>query len=307
MKRPRTRGRTRASRRLWSAALALLVIAAGFFAYSFIEPYRLQIKRYEFSSPQVPAEFDGVRIVLLADIHLGRHFSQERLRDLVDKVNGLQPDMVALAGDYVYPTDIKYMRSAFTELAGLRARLGRYAVLGNHDYGGYVADAVSNAARPDAAHPDATAAMNAIADSGIELLDNRGLWLDKGHARIRIGGVGDHLVGRPNPSPTIEKTVGDDFVILLSHNPDFAERLSPGTVDLMLSGHTHGGQLTFFGLFAPYIPSDYGQKYRTGMVEMDNTTVIVTNGIGSSIALPIRFFARPQIVEVTLRHASDAG
>jgi hypothetical protein len=86
----------------------------------------------------------------------------------------------------------------------------------------------------------------------------------------------------------------NDFVILVSHTPDFAENLKTDKIDLMLSGHTHGGEVTFFGLWAPYIPSDYGQKYRTGIIKTDKTTVLVSNGIGNTF-LPIRFFARPQI------------
>ncbi len=77
-------------------------------------------------------------------------------------------------------------------------------------------------------------------------------------------------------------------------------------VDLVLSGHMHGGQISFFGLYAFYLPSDYGQKYRTGVVENGSTTVIVSNGIGNSIVPPVRFFAPPQIVEITLRHTAAA-
>jgi predicted MPP superfamily phosphohydrolase len=75
--------------------------------------------------------------------------------------------------------------------------------------------------------------------------------------------------------------------------------LQPGDVDLVLSGHTHGGQITFFGLWAPVVGSDYGQKYRTGMVDNGKTTVVVSNGVGT-ILPPLRFFAPPQIVVITL-------
>ncbi len=91
-------------------------------------------------------------------------------------------------------------------------------------------------------------------------------------------------------------------MVLASHEPDFAEELQPGAVDLVLSGHTHGGQMTFFGLWAPFVGSEYGQKYRTGMVVNGVTTVIVSNGVGT-IFPPLRFFARPQIVVITLETA----
>jgi predicted MPP superfamily phosphohydrolase len=114
--------------------------------------------------------------------------------------------------------------------------------------------------------------------------------------------VSDLAQGDPQSAPALAGTGATDLVLLASHQPDFAEELQPGTVDLVLSGHTHGGQLTFFGLWAPRVNSDYGQKYRTGQVVTGVTTVIVSNGVGS-IFPPFRFFARPQIVVITLKRA----
>ncbi|MGB9594408.1 MAG: metallophosphoesterase, partial [Anaerolineae bacterium] len=90
-----------------------------------------------------------------------------------------------------------------------------------------------------------------------------------------------------------------DFVILLSHNPDYAERLITRDIDLMLSGHTHGGQVTLFGLWAAAVPSAYGQKYRGGFVRTEHTLVYVTTGVGT-ITPPVRFWARPEVVLITL-------
>lgn len=281
--------RLRLSRRVWTAIAGILLVLLGLVAYSFVEPYLIEIKRYEFADPRIPSEFDGTTIVLLADIHRGRFFSQERVGMVVDKANALEPDLVALAGDYVYG-DPEYHYSCFEELARLEAKLGRFAVLGNHDYGDGYAQAVE-----------------AVDSAGITLLGNRGVWLEKNGARVRVGGVSDLQVGAPRIEPVLEGTTDDDLVILLSHNPDYAEHLPPGRVDVMLSGHTHGGQLTLFGLYAPYLPSKYGQKYRTGRVDTEGTTVFITNGIGSSLGLPVRFFARPQIVEITLRHAAEVA
>jgi predicted MPP superfamily phosphohydrolase len=91
-----------------------------------------------------------------------------------------------------------------------------------------------------------------------------------------------------------------DFVILITHNPDYFPLVDKSKVDLVFSGHTHGGQVTFFGLWAPATHSDYGNKYRTGVITEDNSTLIVSNGLGTTI-LPVRFFARPQIIVVTLK------
>ncbi len=118
---------------------------------------------------------------------------------------------------------------------------------------------------------------------------------------MRLGGVDDFKAGTSDLDPVTEGTKKSDFVLLLSHHPDFSQELPKDAVDLVLSGHTHGGQITLAGMWALHVPSDYGDKYRTGMVENDVTTVIVSNGIGTSTLLPVRVFAPAQIVVVTLR------
>jgi uncharacterized protein len=272
-------------------------VAAGVLAYSFAESYRVEVKQITITSPDLPIAFDGTTVVLLTDIHRGWFFSQDRVERLVDRVNALEPDLIMLGGDYVYAST-DYEASCFSELAGLRAPAGRFAALGNHDYGEYGNDGNDYA--------DPTLAIQAIRDAGITVLDNQAVWVEKAGARIRIGGVGDYQEDTPLLAPTMEGTSASDFVLLVCHNPDYAEQLPVGAVDLMLSGHTHGGQVTFFGQWAPFLPSDYGQKYRTGVVSTEATTVVVSNGIGT-IFPPIRFFARPQIVVITLRTGTTSG
>ena len=279
-------------RRVWLVVIAVVVVCAGLLAYGFVETYRVELKRYTYSSPDIPQAFDGARIVLLTDIHRGAFFSEKRVGRIVDQANALAPDLILLGGDYVYG-NTDYESSCFSELARLEAPWGRFAVLGNHDYG-----EPQRLGGDDAKDP--ALAVEAIAAAGIELLDDRGVWLEKDGERLRLGGVSDYQMADPDVEPTLEGTSAEDFVILLSHNPDYAEELPAEAVDLVLSGHMHGGQISFFGLYAFYLPSDYGQKYRTGVVENGSTTVIVSNGIGNSIVPPVRFFAPPQIVEITL-------
>jgi predicted MPP superfamily phosphohydrolase len=279
----------RLRRRWWLIALAILVMSVALLAYSFAETYRLETKEYTFISPDLPANFEGTRVVLITDVHRSPFFSQDRVRSLVERVDALEPDLIILGGDYVY-TNTSYAASCFAELGRLNAPLGCFAVLGNHDYGKY-----ENGG--DGPAP----VIQAIDDAGITLLRDRAVWIEKDGARIRVGGVGDSAVDRPDVGPTLEETNKSDFVLLISHNPDYAEELPAGAVDLVLSGHTHGGQVTFFGLWALQVPSEYGQKYRTGVVTTEATTVIVSNGVGTSTIPPIRLFARPQIVVITLR------
>jgi len=279
----------RGRNRWWIPAFVALLVVSVLLGYSLAETYRLEFKEVAFADPDVPPGFDGVRVAFITDIHRGPYFSQDRVRKLVERVNALKPDMIILGGDYVYG-DTAYMASCFSELRELKAPFGRYAVLGNHDYGDYQGPTI-----------------DIVRKSGISLLYDEGVWLDKDGDRIRIGGVSDLQLDLPRIGPVTNGTEESDFVLLVSHNPDFAEQLEPGAVDVMLSGHTHGGQVTFFGLWAPYLPSDYGQKYRTGRVEMGATTVFISNGVGTSTFLPVRFFARPQVLMFTLERTATAN
>ena len=256
----------RRRRKWWLIGAALLVIVAVVVGYGFSETYRLEIKEYTFASPDLPVEFDGTRVVFVSDIHRGTFFSEDRVRSVATRVAALDPDLVLLGGDYVY-MDTSNAASCFAGLAELDAPLGCYAVLGNHDYGEH----------DDDSGPGLV--IQAIADTDIELLRNKAVWIEKGDARIRVGGVGDYTEDAPDVGPTLEGTAETDFVLLMSHNPDTAEHLPDDSVDLMLSGHTHGGQVTFFGLRALHVPSDFGQKYRTGVVRIEVGEPIPTTGL----------------------------
>lgn len=248
-------------------------------AYMFIEPYWIETKEITIVSDQIPAQFDGKKIVFLSDIHAGPDFSQERINSLINQVNAMNPDLILLGGDYV-DGDSEYINSTFESLSRLKAPLGVYAVLGNKDPQDYT--------------------LAAIPQNGITYIGNKGTWIEENGARIRLGGVGDYNNGIQIQSATTSVVTPQDFVILLTHNPDYFPKVNKSKVDLVLSGHTHGGQVTFFGLWAPSTHSDYGNKYRTGVIKENNSTLIVSNGLGTTI-LPLRFFARPQIIEVELK------
>lgn len=253
------------------------------FAYSLIEPFWLKNNYYTVANKKIPESFDNKKIVFISDIHHGRYLSIERVKRLVNRINLLSSDIIILGGDYV-SNNPKYIRAVFAELGNLRAKIGVYGVLGNHD---------------DYKNDNQT--REAMRDAGIHILDNAGEWLGSGGERIRIGGVGDLWTEEQNLNPTLNETEPDDFVILVSHNPDYAESLPPNKIDLMFSGHTHGGQITFFGLYAPITMSDYGQKYLGGSIKKGETEIIITHGVGTSL-LPMRFFARPGIEIVTLKN-----
>lgn len=264
--------------------IVLCVLILGFAAliYSFIEPYWLQTKEVTLSSKDIPSSFNNARIVFVSDIHHGPYFSRNRVRDLVDRINALNPDIVLLGGDYVH-RELKYIEPCFEEFKNLKPTIGIFGVLGNHDH-----------------WESAELTRKSMKNAGIEIMDNRAAWINKGKDRIKIGGVGDVFEDKQDMNPTINDVSENDFVLLLSHSPDYVEQIRTKKIDMVLSGHTHGGQVTLFGLWAPLIPSKYGQKYRTGIIETDYTKVLVTNGVGT-VTPPVRFFARPEIVLIHLK------
>ena len=250
--------------------------------YSLIEPFLLRNKYQTLVNHKIPRSFDGKKIVFASDIHHGPYFSRDRVRKFVDRVNALHPDIIILGGDYVAYSR-RYITPVFEELKKLRATRGVYAVIGNHDN-----------------YEDGELTKKCMVTAGFHILDNAAEWIENDNERIRIGGIGDMWTQTQDLEPTLRDTTPNDFVILVSHNPDFAERMPLNRIDLMVSGHTHGGQITFFGLFAPYTASKYGQKYREGRIKKGDTESIVSHGVGT-ILLPMRFFARPEVEVITLK------
>lgn len=244
----------------------------------------ITIKKYCFRSKDVPEAFEGTRIVFLSDIHHGRSFTTDKLRALVELTNGLDPDIILLGGDYVNHSRERIV-SFFREAAELYAPLGVYGVLGNHDR-----------------WTDGPLSERCMYDAGITFLDNRAVWVEQGGSRIRIGGVGDLTTSTQNLVPMLEGTAEDDLMILVTHHPNYALQLPRDKIDLMLCGHTHGGQVSFRGRWVPPWPGEAKLKYLTGVVKEGQTTMIITNGIGT-VGPPIRIGAAPQIWDITLSKA----
>jgi uncharacterized protein len=199
--------------------------------------------------------------------------------------NTLKPDLVLLARDYVHHHQ-SYIAPGINELGKLEARLGQYAVLGNHNL---------NYRDNRDFQP---LSLVALAEAGPTSLNNSGIWLEKDGARLRLSGVGDPWTDRKDLDAALGNATDRDAVILLSHNPDFVETLRDRRVGLVLSGHTHGGQIVLPGLGAPIVPSKYGQKYLHGLVQGPKSQIFVIRGVGT-ITPPVRFLCRPEIVLIT--------
>lgn len=277
-------------RALRTVAIVVVSLTAAFFAIAAAEARRLRIDRKELVSPDLPEEFDGARIVFVADVHAGPHLGRRRVSALVDAVNELDADVLILGGDYVGGR-LDGAEMFYPQAARLRASLGRYAVLGNHD-----------------AWEDPGAARRGLKDAGITLLENEAVRVSRNGESIVIAGVEDLYTGHPDAQVAGKDLKPSDFSVLVSHNPDvFGGQLPEmkSIWDLALSGHTHGGQVTFFGTIMPLAPEWLRKRFRSGWSYQSGVPVLVSNGVGT-VTAPIRFFAEPEIHVITLHRGAQA-
>ena len=138
-----------------------------------------------------------------------------------------------------------------------------------------------------------------MAAAGIAELYNSGTWLERAGARLRLAGVGDLWTDRQDLDAALADTRAQDASILLSHNPDYVEEISDSRVGLVVSGHTHGGQVVLPVVGAPRVPSEFGQKYLRGLVQGPQCRVFITRGLGT-VTPPVRFCCRPEIALLTI-------
>jgi predicted MPP superfamily phosphohydrolase len=255
--------------------------AVGGTCYGFFEAGWVRVDRQELALPRLPAGFRGTTVAFLTDIHHGPYVDQEYVASVVRTTNLLAPDLVILGGDYSL-RDRRHIGPCFEVLAGLRAPLGVYGVLGNHDYWHGLRET-----------------RDGLASAKVTELTNAGVWLERGGERFRLAGVDDLWAGRPDLGAALSGATFADACLLVSHNPDFAETLRDRRVGLVLSGHTHGGQVVLPGCGSPWVPSRYGAKYQHGRVEAPATTVYVSAGLGTS-GVPLRAGVRPEINLFTL-------
>lgn len=267
--------------------IVLTYLFLFFILWILIEAQVYRVRRVKVKNNKIPRGFNNFKIVFISDIHYGRLFRAKRLIKIVNRINELQPDIIIIGGDYLDISvksnkDVSvYLDKELEILRKLKAKLEIFTVLGNHDYFN----------RKDSL-------LNEINSSSFKLLKNTVEIINIGEESIQIVGVDDLVEG--NPQVDILKEWSNNFTIAISHNPDFfSDYKDQINYDLGLSGHIHGGQITFFGLYAPYTSSKYGQRYMKKIVHEVNRDIILTNGIGNGM-LPIRFFAIPEIVEINL-------
>ncbi len=273
--------------KLTAAGAAVAITADA----TLVEPNRPRIVRKDLSLRRWPEALHGFTIAVLSDFHYDPFFSIHPLRAAIAMVNALNPDLIALTGDFVSaPLIGNAVRAASAAepcaqlLKQLRAGLGLWAVMGNHDHG------------TDQRH--VTRALQAV---GIQVLANRSAAIERDGARFWLGGLNDVLSYTADVRKTLRPVPADEPVVMLVHEPDFADVVSRFAVDLQISGHSHGGQVRLPFLPPLYLPS-LARKYVWGLYQVGDLALYTNAGLGT-VNLPVRWNCPPEITLLTLRRA----
>lgn len=284
----KTKGKKHRGRGCLTALIILALIAAA--AAFLIKDSRddLEISRYEVKSQKLPESFDGFKIVQLSDLH-GAEFGEDGM-ELVEKVKELEPDIIALTGDFV--TDegdlaaVEKLAARLTELCPV------YFVSGNHEFGSGLAVKV----------------RNILERAGVKYLSNEYLTISRGEDEILLGGVEDPLAYADMLSPDelaqkMNDAAPDAFKILLGHRNYWMTEYPELPVDLIFCGHAHGGLIRIPGV-GGLIGTDRRlfPDFDAGQFNNGRYTLIVSRGLGNSVPIP-RIFNRPEIVCVELSSA----
>ena len=263
-------------------------------SYGFhVEPTWLELNRLTIHLSGLPHCFDGFRIVQLSDLHCGWHLPMEYIRGAVDLANAQHGDLAVVTGDFIHK-GYKHIEPAATAVAELRAEHGVFAVLGNHDF------AVRNALGVRR-HRDLHQTIDyALSGKGVRVLRNEHACLTRDDAALFLGGVDDLWSRACDPLKALADVPADAPRVLLAHNPQTIECLEGQRCDLMLSGHTHGGQIDWPGLGRPFL-AKRARQFAAGLYQQGATQLYVNKGVG--YGWRFRFRVRPEIAVFTLRAA----
>jgi uncharacterized protein len=267
--------------------------AAGLAFYAGeIARHGLEILCLTIAIPQLPESFAGMKIAQISDIHFEEYTESVFLEGVIRKVNALAPELVVLTGDFVSSgplprrVNVQLSHHCAEVLRGIECPL-RYAVLGNHDV-----------------LTGASAVTDALKTHGISVLANSSVPLERNQDRIWLAGILDALEQHPDLAATLPagRRVDREPLILLAHEPDFADHVVGNQVSLVLSGHTHGGQVRI-PFATPLMLPPMGEKYVHGHFRFsDGMQLYVNRGIGT-VNLPFRFRCPPEITLMTLVRA----
>lgn len=274
-------------RRSLRGAGALAGVGGLTAGYGFWEASQIRVRRQTVTVANLPAPFVGKTIAVLADFHHGPLVGLDFIRRAVGIAQSLAADAYALVGDFAHKGThtAEQLPPCLEVLSALSAPLGVFAVPGNHDM-----------------QDRGRVYRDAFRKTPLTELTNRAVRVTADGAELWFAGVDDLYYGRPDLTAALSG-VPAGAVVLLAHNPDFAEVSPDPRVGLQLSGHTHGGQIYFPMAGAAWLPSKYGNKYCSGLVAGPASPVFVSRGLGEA-GIPMRLNCPPEINVLTLETGS---
>lgn len=248
----------------------------------FIERYIVQTNIYRIAVPNLPKAFSGFRIVQLTDLHLGFLVPPELIQGVVERANALKPDLIVCTGDYVHERNsTKQIDQVWPILSTLSAPAGVCSVLGNHDH-----------------WADTGQSDYWLKRTG-QNLRHKVFPIEREKQRLWLAGAGDLLEDHMDLDGMLNKVPDDECRIVLAHNPDSADTAYSRRIDLMISGHTHGGQVRIPFVGPPILPVN-NKNYSSGLKRsLRGAKVFISKGIGWTL-FPIRFNCSPEIVVLEL-------
>ena len=291
-----------------TGAFSAGTLALGSYAFAIEPGFMLDVTPYDISPPNWPRGL-RLRMTVIADIHACEPFmSAARVRSICELANATNPDLIVLLGDFNGGHNFvtgPVMPDEWGEaISILKAPLGAYAILGNHDWW--------HGPLPNMRGDEARSVRAALKAAGIQLLENDALRLTKGHEAFWIIGLGDQIAhrirrgvfrGSDDLEGTLRQLRDEAPAILLAHEPFVFERV-PKRIALTLCGHTHGGQVDLPVIGSPFAESRFGKGHVYGHVVEDGRHMIISAGLGTSI-LPVRFGRPPELVMVDI-HAGGS-
>ena len=258
---------------LWISLIVLCVYV------TYIERNLLIVKNHDVIIKE--EGIDNLKVIQITDTQLGDYYDLRNLNNVVRRINSLKPDIVVFTGDLVdNASQYEDLFNVSDVLGKIEAKIGKYAIYGNHDIGGgavrYYEDIMS--------------------ESGFTVLENSKATIELDGKNINIFGGDDGLLGYHNAEVTMRGINNDDINLLLLHEPDLIEEYIDYPVDLALSGHSHGGQV-YIPFYGPIVKNELAEKYNKGMYNIENdrqTKLYVSSGLGNT-KVPFRFMNIPQI------------
>ncbi|MCJ8013924.1 metallophosphoesterase [Paenibacillus sp. KQZ6P-2] len=278
------------TRRAFLKRCGAAVMGAGMITggYAWLwEPRQLDVTRLTLRCPRLPALFDGLVIAQFSDLHLGFHSRESDIEQLAKAIEGESPNMILFTGDIV-DSGTDSLPDYLPLLASMRTDLGKFAILGNHDY---------------LVHPDQVTDM--LTTAGFRVLRNEHTLVKRQGESIAVVGLDDQIMGWPDPERGLHGVPEGLFTLLMMHEPDYADIAVNYPFDLQFSGHSHGGQVRLPFLGALLTPPG-SKKYIMGAYAIGDRRMplYVSRGIGET-HLPIRFLCKPELTIFTLRAGSS--